>query len=95
MNKFLTIVGFKLVASLLDGYKTYVGGSMLMLLGIGKIGAAVIGIAGGMFPDVATSTGVSPITIDTAMPAFQAGNALFGLGLAACGIGHKIEKQKS
>ena len=92
MNKIFVVLGIKALASVLDGYKTYVGGGCLMLLGIGKIGYGAIGIAGGMFPDIALQYSFPATDTDTAMGLMQAGAAMFAAGIAACGIGHKIEK---
>ena len=92
MNKVMVALGLKAVASVLDGYKTYVGGACLMLIGIGKMGFGAIGVAGNMFPDIAAKYSLPATDYDTAVGIVQAGTAMFAAGLAACGIGHKIEK---
>ena len=92
MDNMLANLGLKYLAGKLDGKKTYAGAVVLMLLGIGKIGIGVIAIVCIMWPDIATSTGAQALDMDGALNAIQAGSAMFGAGLAALGIGHKIEK---
>jgi hypothetical protein len=90
MNKILAKMGLMYLASKLDGKKTYVGAAVLMLLGTGKIIAGLVGVIGNMYPDV----GAPEIDLDGCYNMIQAGVAAFGAGLAAIGIGHKVEKTK-
>lgn len=87
MDKLLVSLGLKYAAAKLDGKKTYFGGAVLMLLGAGKIITGLVGIVGNMYPDIAP-----PVDIETCTTAIQTGAGMFGAGLAAIGIGHKVEK---
>ncbi len=88
MNRILISLGITFVAKMMNGYKTYFGGGVLMLLGIGKIIIGAVGVVGQMYPDV----GAPAMDMDAITVTFQTGAGMFGAGLAAIGIGHKVEK---
>jgi uncharacterized membrane protein YczE len=88
MNKILMGLGLSFIAKMMDGYKTYFGGAVLMLLGLCKILLGVAGVVGQMYPDV----GAPAMDMDAVNTTFQTGAGMFGAGLAAIGIGHKVEK---
>lgn len=88
MNKMLVGLGLSFIAKMMDGHKTYFGGAVLILLGLGKILVGIAGIVGNMYPDI----GAPVMDVDTISATFQNGAAMFGAGLAAIGIGHKVEK---
>ena len=93
MDKMLASLGVKYLARKLDGKKTNFGAAVLMLLGIVKIISGVVGIVCIMWPDIATSTGAPAVDMDGALALIQTGGAMFGGGLAALGLGHKIVKK--
>lgn len=92
-DKLIMSFGIKWLANAMNGYKTYFGGAVLILLGLGKIGVGLVGLVSVLYPDVVSSSGATPVTMDVATGSLQAGAASFAVGLSACGIGHKIEKQ--
>lgn len=92
MDKMLVSLGLKYLAAKLDGRKTWIGAAVLILLGLEKVGTGLVALAGIMYPDIAASAGLPPMEADSAMESISAGSALIGAGLAAVGIGHKVEK---
>lgn len=94
MEKILVGLGLKYVATKLDGKKTIFGAIIMMLMGIGKMGTGVIMLVGIMWPDIYPPELSGPVNIDLALETIQAGAVPFGMGLAALGIGHKVEKTK-
>jgi len=87
MDKLLVNLGIKYLAAKLDGKKTYFGGVVMMLIGTSKVITAAVGFIGTLYPDIAT-----PMDPQNCLDLFLAGVGAFGAGLAAFGIGHKIEK---
>jgi len=88
MNNIILKLGLSYLAGKLDGKKTYFGGAVMMLIGIGTIITGIVGIVGNMYADV----GAPATDLDSAIKSMETGGAMFGAGLAAIGIGHKAEK---
>lgn len=88
MNKIFISMGLSWAAKKMDGKKTYFGGAVLMLLGLGKIIIGTAGIIGNMYPDL----GAPVMDIDACSNAITEGAGMIGAGLAAIGIGHKVAK---
>jgi len=72
---------------ILDGYKTYLGGAGLIVLGLAKVGMAVAGLIGNIYPDI-----LPGVETDACLQDLQTGGGLVAAGLSAIGIGHKIVK---
>ena len=65
----------------MGGYKTWVAGFGLIATGAGMVLSAILPALGGDL-----------VGVD--WPTVQSGIAMMGAGLAAIGLGHKIEKAK-
>jgi hypothetical protein len=88
MNKVLISLGLRYLATRLDGKKTYIGGAVMILIGLVKIITAAVGAVGNVTPDV----GAEPMDIDLITTTMETGVGMIGAGLAALGLGHKIQK---
>lgn len=87
INKKLVGFGIKYLAAKMDGKKTYFGGAVLVLIGLSKIITGAVGFIGAVYPDLAT-----PMEPEACWQLVTAGGAEIGGGVAAFGIGHKIQK---
>lgn len=73
-----------------DGYKTIIGSTGLILVGIGTMFTGIAAFVGIMFPDYKSS--MPDLTYDQALGTIAAGWAGIAKGIQGFGLAHKSEK---
>lgn len=88
MNKVFVGFGLKLLASKVDGYKTYTGATGKILGGGATFLSGCIGVLSYMFPD----SDLPQVDLEVSLGLLSAGFYAISSGIQGVGVAHKLEK---